>query len=75
MKAAVLYKPGFPLPVEDVELQKPQSGEVMIKLAAAGVCHSDYHFVSGFFTPTKIPLVMAMKVPALCQKSAKTSKQ
>ena len=58
MKAAVLYKPGFPLPVEDVELQKPQSGEVMVKLSAAGVCHSDYHFVSGFFTPTKMPLVM-----------------
>ena len=37
MKAAVLYKPGFPLPIEDVELQKPQSGEVMIKLSAAGV--------------------------------------
>ena len=58
MKAAVLYKPGFPLPVEDVELQKPQPGEVMVKLSAAGVCHSDYHFVSGFFTPTKMPLVM-----------------
>ena len=58
MKAAVLYKPGFPLPVENVELQKPQSGEVMVKLSAAGVCHSDYHFVSGFFTPTQMPLVM-----------------
>tara|TARA_A100001037_G_scaffold297152_1_gene318729 strand:- start:2082 stop:3161 length:1080 start_codon:yes stop_codon:yes gene_type:complete len=58
MKAAVLYKPGFPLPVENVELQKPQPGEVMVKLSAAGVCHSDYHFVSGFFTPTRTPLVM-----------------
>ena len=58
MKAAVLYKPGFPLPIEDVELQKPQSGEVMVKISAAGVCHSDYHFISGFFTPTRMPLVM-----------------
>ena len=30
----------------------------MVKLSAAGVCHSEYHFVSGFFTPTKMPLVM-----------------
>ena len=58
MKAAVLYKPGFPLPIDDVELQKPQSGEVMVKLSAAGVCHSDYHFISGFFTPTRMPLVI-----------------
>ncbi len=58
MKAAVLYKPGLPLPIEDVELQKPQTGEVMVKISAAGVCHSDYHFISGFFTPTRMPLVM-----------------
>lgn len=41
MKAAVLYSYGEPLKVEDVNLEAPKSGEVKIKIAATGVCHSD----------------------------------
>ena len=40
MKAAVLYEPKK-LIVEDVELEKPRFGEVLVKLSASGVCHSD----------------------------------
>lgn len=41
MKAAVLYSYGEPLKVEDVNLEAPKAGEVKIKIAATGVCHSD----------------------------------
>ncbi|MEM7255148.1 MAG: Zn-dependent alcohol dehydrogenase [Pseudomonadota bacterium] len=47
MKAAVLYEPNKPLVVEEVELDEPQAGEVLVKMAAAGVCHSDYHIMKG----------------------------
>jgi Zn-dependent alcohol dehydrogenase len=50
MKAAVLRAPGEGLRVEDVELDPPRSGEVLVRVLAAGVCHSDYHYMSGALT-------------------------
>src|SRR5437870_10085749 len=47
MRAAVLYEAGTPLRVEDVELAPPRAGEVRVRVAAAGVCHSDYHYMRG----------------------------
>jgi len=47
MKAAVLYEPGQPLRVEEVQLSPPQAGEVLVRIGAAGVCHSDYHVMRG----------------------------
>ncbi|MCC6627005.1 MAG: Zn-dependent alcohol dehydrogenase [Chloroflexi bacterium] len=43
MRAAVLYERGAPLVVEEIELAPPGPGEVQVKLAASGVCHSDLH--------------------------------
>lgn len=41
MKAAVMYQPGRPLVVEEVELEDPGENEVMVKLVGTGVCHTD----------------------------------
>ena len=45
--AAVLYEQGSPLQLEEVEVLPPQRGEVTVRMKAAGVCHSDYHVMSG----------------------------
>jgi NDMA-dependent alcohol dehydrogenase len=47
LKAAVLYQYGQPLVVEDVELDEPRQGEVLVKVGAAGICRSDRHFMHG----------------------------
>lgn len=47
MKAAVLYEPNKPLVVEEVQLDPPQAGEVRVRVAANGVCHSDLHVMTG----------------------------
>ena len=47
MKAAVLREVGKPLLIEDVQIAKPGPREVLIRTAAAGVCHSDLHFNEG----------------------------
>src|SRR6266513_2274485 len=47
MRAAVLYETGTPLRVEEVDLAPPRAGEVRVRVAAAGVCHSDYHYMRG----------------------------
>ncbi|SHF14611.1 S-(hydroxymethyl)glutathione dehydrogenase / alcohol dehydrogenase [Microbulbifer donghaiensis] len=46
-KAAVAWKAGEPLSIEDVEVAPPQKGEVRIKLVATGVCHTDAFTLSG----------------------------
>ena len=47
MKAAVLKELNRPIVVEDVDFEGPRSGEVLVKVAATGVCHSCYHAVTG----------------------------
>jgi S-(hydroxymethyl)glutathione dehydrogenase/alcohol dehydrogenase len=49
MKAAVLRAVKQPLEIEDVEVSKPGPHEVLIRTAAAGVCHSDVHFYEGSY--------------------------
>ncbi|MBX7250249.1 MAG: Zn-dependent alcohol dehydrogenase [Caulobacteraceae bacterium] len=57
MKAAVLREVGKPLQIEDVQINKPGPREVLIRTAAAGVCHSDLHFVEGSY-PHPLPAVL-----------------
>ena len=57
MKAAVFREVGKPLEVEEVEISKPGPREMLIRTAAAGVCHSDLHFVEGLY-PTQTPVVL-----------------
>ncbi len=57
MKAAVFREVGKPLEVEEVEISKPGPREVLIRTAAAGVCHSDLHFVEGLY-PAATPVVL-----------------
>lgn len=47
MKAAVLYQANSPLVVEDVKLIDPQPHEVLVRLMATGICHSDVMVVNG----------------------------
>jgi S-(hydroxymethyl)glutathione dehydrogenase/alcohol dehydrogenase len=55
-KAAVLRGVGQKWEVEDVELDDPKAGEVMVRLAASGLCHSDEHLVTGDI-PIPFPVV------------------
>lgn len=57
MKAAVLREVKKPLSIEDVKISKPGPHEVLIRTAAAGVCHSDLHFVDGLY-PYPLPAVL-----------------
>src|SRR5246127_4146232 len=46
-KAAVAWKAGEPLTVEEVDLEGPRAGEVLIEVKATGICHTDYYTLSG----------------------------
>ena len=47
IRAAVLFEPQKPFEVLDLDLQDPGPGEVLVRIAAAGVCHSDWHLATG----------------------------
>ena len=57
MKAAVAYGVRQPLVVEEVQLESPHAGEVMVKLVATGVCHSDVHSYTGDL-PREWPVIL-----------------
>jgi S-(hydroxymethyl)glutathione dehydrogenase/alcohol dehydrogenase len=57
IQAAVLHRFGQPLTVEELELDPPKSGEVLVRMAASGVCHSDLHVAQGVH-PTSLPVVL-----------------
>ena len=46
-RAALFHEAGQPLVVREVDLAEPQAGEVLVRVAAAGVCHSDLHYLKG----------------------------
>ena len=57
LRAAVLHAFGQPLVVEDLELDPPKAGELAVRMAASGVCHSDLHVAQGIH-PTSLPVVL-----------------
>jgi S-(hydroxymethyl)glutathione dehydrogenase / alcohol dehydrogenase len=58
MRAVVLREPGRPVAVEEVELDGPKAGEVLVRVAAAGVCHSDVRLADGELGKGRWPMVL-----------------
>ena len=58
MRACVLREPRVAPAVERVLLEPPHAGEVLVRVAAAGVCHSDIHLVDGQLGPGRWPMVL-----------------
>jgi S-(hydroxymethyl)glutathione dehydrogenase/alcohol dehydrogenase len=56
-EAAVLWRPGEPVEILEVDLASPRQAEVLVKIAACGVCASDLHVVDGGL-PEPLPLVL-----------------
>lgn len=57
-RAAVAWGPNQPLSIEEVDLQEPQAGEVMVKLTATGVCHTDAYTLSGEDSEGVFPCIL-----------------
>jgi len=58
MRAAVMHAPNRPLVIEDVSVESPRAGEVVVRLAASGVCRSDLHALHGRTTFIAPPMVL-----------------
>jgi propanol-preferring alcohol dehydrogenase len=57
MRAMVLERPGEQLQLRQVPIRQPQAGQVLVKVHACGVCHTDLHIVDQELTDPKLPLI------------------
>ncbi len=68
MKAAVLEEFGEPLVIQELELQDPQPGEVLVRLVACGVCHTDLYTASGVDPSGYSPCVLGHEGAGVVEK-------
>ena len=57
-KAAVAWAPNEPLKIEAVDVMPPRTGEVMVKIIASGVCHTDAYTLSGADSEGVFPCIL-----------------
>src|SRR5262247_1646453 len=57
MRAMVLERPGSPLVLRERPVPTPRTGEILVEIAACGVCRTDLHVVDGELPDPKLPIV------------------
>jgi S-(hydroxymethyl)glutathione dehydrogenase / alcohol dehydrogenase len=70
MKAAILEELNKPLTIEQVELDEPKDKEVLVKLVATGVCHTDIHCIKGDLA-TSLPVVLGHEGAGIVERAGK----
>ena len=68
IRAAVLEEFGRPLAVQEVELAEPRAGEVLVRLVACGVCHTDLYTASGADPSGYAPTVLGHEGAGVVEK-------
>lgn len=70
MKAAVFHEPKQPLKIEEVETPKIESHEILVKIAACGVCNTDMHYIDhGVPTFKKPPMILGHEPSGIVEEA------
>jgi S-(hydroxymethyl)glutathione dehydrogenase/alcohol dehydrogenase len=67
-RAAVAWEAGQPLAIEEVEVEGPREGEVLLRVVASGVCHTDAYTVSGADPEGLFPAIMGHEGGAIVEE-------
>ena len=62
MQVMLLDRPGLPLKPAELEVPEPGAGQILIKVAACGVCRTDLHIFDGELPHPKLPLVLGHEI-------------
>lgn len=68
IKAAVAWGPNEPLKIEEVDLEDPKKGEVLVKMHATGVCHTDAYTLSGKDPEGLFPVILGHEGGGVVEK-------
>jgi len=70
MKAAVFYGPNQPLKIEEVKIPKIEQNEILVKIAACGVCNTDLHYIDhGVQTFKKPPMILGHEPSGIVEET------
>ena len=67
MKAIRLIQPGRPLEAHDIPVPQPGAHDVLIRVKAAGICHSDSHYRAGKSRVHPLPLTLGHEVTEIVE--------
>lgn len=67
-KASVMVEAGAPLEIREASIGMPGEGEVLVRVAASGVCHSDLRAFSGASGPRLLPCVLGHEASAIVER-------
>jgi S-(hydroxymethyl)glutathione dehydrogenase/alcohol dehydrogenase len=67
VKAAVLYEINKPLVIEEIDIDEPGPGQVMVKTVSSGVCRSDLHNIEGTL-PIDLPVVLGHEAAGIVER-------
>jgi alcohol dehydrogenase, propanol-preferring len=62
MRAAVLQAAGRPLQIQDLPVPRPAAGQILLRVAACGICRTDLHVADGDLPHPKLPLVLGHEI-------------
>lgn len=69
MKAAVFRGVGLPINIEDVKEPVVRQNEVMVKIKACGICHTDVAMRKGQYNPRKMPIIFGHEISGIVEKT------
>ena len=75
MKALRLLQAGRPLELHDIALPETGDGEVLVRVKAAGICHSDAHYRAGISRVDPLPLTLGHEVAGVVEAIGRNVKQ
>jgi alcohol dehydrogenase, propanol-preferring len=71
MRAAIFYEANAPLQIEDVPIPELSAGEILVKVAACGLCHTDLHYIDhGVPTVKHPPLILGHEATGIVARTA-----
>ena len=68
MRAAVMYETHQPLVVDEIDVASPRNDEVLVRIAASGVCRSDLHALDGESPVAQPPMVLGHEGAGLVEE-------
>ncbi|MDB6112254.1 MAG: Alcohol dehydrogenase GroES domain protein [Pedosphaera sp.] len=69
MKAVRLIKPGRPLELQEIPIPEPGPHDVLVRVKAAGICHSDAHYRAGKSRVHPLPLTLGHEVAGVVEQA------
>ena len=68
MRAIRLFEPGKPVKMQEVDIPRPGPEDVLIRVAAAGICHSDAHYRSGMTKTGPLPVTLGHEIAGVVEE-------